>query len=426
MLKNIYLYLTKIINLLNSIITDINIKIKNIFPEKFIYIYMITFWVFLLIIGYINETRLIKFCIVLLIISIYKILHKNINNWYNYFRLNLKKETLIKIYKYKNPLLLILIIMELKLSNIIYNITKKNIQYIYKKIIYNILYYFTGFNGLKIIICKYYVILNDWKNANIYEIIFKRMYGMILSVLIFTNIIQLILLILKAISTNIFIWIYLILVIISYIMEIPNIRNIEYFRKESNFIWLILIKDKNAILINAKNQDIQILMGILGLNLSIGYILNYGNYLKYLMVSYDDKFNYNKLSYSYCYEIQNILFETEYIFTKNAKLKKVIKNQKDIALINYCEYQILLYKIILFYIWDVEKALALEIKETLLKIEKEEIDFIGESLFTYNYNINKFHEIYYKKIDSVKLNKFWDLIENRNFYEKILRKKFTK
>jgi hypothetical protein len=52
----------------------------------------------------------------------------------------------------------------------------------------------------------------------------------------------------------------------------------------------------------------------------------------------------------YCYEIQNIYFETNYIFYKNAKLKKEMLNIDDMDLINICEYNILIYKLVIFYI----------------------------------------------------------------------------
>lgn len=70
---------------------------------------------------------------------------------------------------------------------------------------------------------------------------------MVLSVLIFTNIIQLVLSILKIISINWLIWIYIFLIIISYVMNTSSIDTIEYLRKESNFIWLLyMINNKKT------------------------------------------------------------------------------------------------------------------------------------------------------------------------------------
>lgn len=137
------------------------------------------------------------------------------------------------------------------------------------------------------------------------------------------------------------------------------------------------------------------------------------------MLSWEEntKINYNKPSYMYCYEIQNILFDTEYIFDLKAKLKKIKKNKNDIDLINICEYNILLYKLRLFYIWDLE--IVLEIKETLITIKKENWDWLDDSVFIYDYNIKEFKKIYNEQIKNIKLNKFWDLIENHEFYEKM-------
>jgi hypothetical protein len=66
--------------------------------------------------------------------------------------MKVKQTTLLKAYKYKNPLIILLIKIELVMSNIMYNITKKDIKNVYIKIIYNILFHFTGFNGLKIVL----------------------------------------------------------------------------------------------------------------------------------------------------------------------------------------------------------------------------------------------------------------------------------
>lgn len=188
-------------------------------PENYKIIYMITLWIVLWLLEYVTETRLIRFCIVLFIISCYKILHKQVK------KINIKEKyipILLKIYKYKNPLILLIITLELKISYFMYNLSKKNIKMTYLNLIYNL----TALNGIKIVLYKFYKILIDWKNYTIYEIICKRIYGMIISVLIFTNIIQFVINILKVISTNWLIWIYIFLIIISYVINISSIDTI--------------------------------------------------------------------------------------------------------------------------------------------------------------------------------------------------------
>lgn len=382
-------------------------NVIKLIPEKYIYVFVITLWVILWVLNFITEQRLIRFSIIIIIIAIYKILHKQIN------KVNVKDKyfsLLLIMYKYKNPLILLILEIELKMSYFIYFLSKINIKLIYIKIIYNL----TGLNAIKIILTKFYIILLDWKTYTIYEIIFKRIYGVILSVLIFTNIIQLLLLVLKTISTSYVLWIYIFALVISYVIEPSSIRNIEYLRKESNFLWLILVKKKEKI-INIKKQDIKILLGIP----FIKDMLTYDNYFKYLLLSCTEytKINYYKPSYMYFSEIKNIFFSTDYIFNKNEKLKKNTKNKNDIDLINLCEYNILIYKLVMFYTWDIEKEL--KIKEQLTTIKKEYIDLVDRNFFTYEYNEKMFKQIYFERIQNVKLNKFWDLIENRSFYEKM-------
>ena len=396
LIKNILLWLEKIIE-----------SIQKLIPEKYKYIYIIILWVILLIQGFITEWRLIRFCIIILIIAMYKKLHKQVE------KINVKDSYipwLLKIYKYKNPLIWLILEIELKISYFMYILTKKNIKLKYIDIIYNL----TTLKALKIILTKFYIILLDWKKYTIYEILFKRIYGMILSILIFTNIIQLVLSILYKIWPNWFLWIYIFLIILSYTIKSSSIDTIEYLRKESNFLWLILIK-KNEKIINIATQDLKILLGVL----FIKDKLNYENYLKYLLLSWKEnqKLIYYKPSYMYCYEIQNIYFETNYIFYKNAKLKKEMLNIDDMDLINICEYNILIYKLVIFYIWDFEKVLS--ITETLIKIEKKNPDWLEDSWYIYEYNIRELKKIYHEKIQNVELNKFWDLIENYDFYEKM-------
>lgn len=198
--------------------------------------------------------------------------------------------------------------IELKLFYWIYYLKQKNIKIKYINIKYNILYNITGFNGIKIILNKIYTILNDWKNYNIYEIIFKRIYGMVFSILIFTNIIQLILAILNMITTNWIIWIYILLILISYIMNIPSIINIEYIRLKVNLIWTILEKEKNKIL----NSFI--------IDLRFKKKLNYENYFKYLILV-----NEENIEIEYRKPLYIFKRSTRRYICKKCKIKKTRK-----------------------------------------------------------------------------------------------------
>lgn len=69
------------------------------------------------------------------------------------------QKILLKIYKYKNLLILILIKMEIKIFYTIYNLKKEGVNPLVVKLIYNILYNMTGINGIKIILYRFYKVL---------------------------------------------------------------------------------------------------------------------------------------------------------------------------------------------------------------------------------------------------------------------------
>lgn len=136
----------------------------------------------------------------------------------------------------------------------------------------------TGINGIKIILYKFYNIFKYWISYKIYELIFQRMFGMVLSIMIFTNIIQAILEILNEIYPSYIVWIYIFLVIIPFIFNVYNISEIEFNRVCVNLLWTILrkkdIKEDSFV-----NKDIKVCIGLVG----ITNILNYDNFLIYLI-----------------------------------------------------------------------------------------------------------------------------------------------
>ena len=407
-------------------------KLDKLIPHDYRYIGIVTIWCILLFDGKITVKRLIVFFIIIIIIYIYKWLYINIWKINNY--ININQMILLKIYKYKNPLILILIKMEIKIFYIIYNLKKKSINPWLVKLIYNILYNITGINGLKIVLYKFYNILEHWISNKMYELIFQRMFGMILSIMIFTNVIQAILKILNAIYPSYIIWIYIFLVIIPYILTLYNLIDIEEKRININLLWNLLKNINqntnwyNICIINPVliNNEFTLFLGVS----HIKEVLNYNNFLIYLILKIDFNLKifieYNKPFYLYVYEIKEF-FNTDYIYTKNLKIKNLLKNNNDLDLINYCEYKILLYKLIVFYVWDIEYALG--INDSLLTIIKDGYDDIipvlpvekpqDAIMISFDYNFNQLLNIYNNKINDIKLNKFWNLIENKEFYNKM-------
>jgi hypothetical protein len=100
------------------------------------------FWLGLLVTGNITYSRLLNFIIIISIILIYKTLHKYIYNIYIIINkyINISENILLNFYRYKNPIILILIEIELNLFKLLYNIKSCNISYKYIRVISHILY----------------------------------------------------------------------------------------------------------------------------------------------------------------------------------------------------------------------------------------------------------------------------------------------
>ena len=243
------------------------------------------------------------------------------------------------------------------------------------------------------------------------------MFGMVLSVIIFTNIIQAILKILNAIYPSYILWIYIFLVIISYILTLYNLIDIENKRLKVNLIWNVL-KQKNDWL------NIYVINPVL-----INKVLNYDNFMIYLICGLNTNkwIKYDNIFLNYCFNIYDY-FDANYIYIKNLELKKGTYNTN---LLNHCEYQILLYKLKIFFLWDIENQLGL--KETLLTIEGsqdlEEININDLNIIvinldsvisiSYDYNISILKQHFYEKIKVKKVKEFFNIIKNKNFYKEM-------
>lgn len=151
--------------------------------------------------------------------------------------LNLKSDyllnLLIKVSQKTNIILYIITCIEPLLYNI--KIKNEKLKVFLIKSILGLLIPF------KLLIYYIYFIINNIKKYSFYELIWKRVYGTIVSVLIFTNIIQIIFDICKT-WLNMFILLYLILFIISY----ENRKEYKVYKLDytSEKRWLnILYKD---------------------------------------------------------------------------------------------------------------------------------------------------------------------------------------
>lgn len=120
---------------------------------------------------------------------------------------------------------------------LLYNISGYNIKIYLIKIVLSLI------TPFKLVIWYIYIVINNIKKYTLYELIWKRAYGTILSVLVFTNIIQIIL---ETCGTrlNMIIGLYIIIFILSY--EKKTLYNkviYEEFYNSKNDILNVLYKD---------------------------------------------------------------------------------------------------------------------------------------------------------------------------------------
>ena len=110
-----------------------------------------------------------------------------------------------------------------------FNLIKVINYYIKNEKIKNVLILILGnlTSPIKIVISKFYKMLNMFNSLTISEILFKRMYGLILSVLIFTNILNALIYMCNG-RINLLIYVYILLLVISIIKDLNyNYQNIQ-------------------------------------------------------------------------------------------------------------------------------------------------------------------------------------------------------
>lgn len=218
--------------------------------NKYKSIFILIGWIGLLYIGILSFDRIIKFLIILLVIYLYKYIHTLLPNFNYKLLYNILDKN---IYIFLNFLFIlsilnnIILFMYTKFELIIYDLIE---QISYSKILninkqYIILLLISIFiTSFKLILTKFYIILSLWKNLTVIQILFKRMYGLILSVLIFTNFIDFILYLCNG-WLNLFFIIYLILVILSILINL-NLINIFYVK---NLLEIIKIRKSVSIIL---------------------------------------------------------------------------------------------------------------------------------------------------------------------------------
>ena len=163
----------------------------------------------------------------------------------------------MEIYKWKNPLIIFLIYTDKLLYKIVRYISgTKFINYNF--VIYVMVKYFLMFGLLKYIVYKYYSFWNKLYNLTIIEILFKRMYGLILSILIFTDFFNNIISYLSHYGIWVYILIYYVISSICVIWELLYFYYLanKIFNVNKNFAYLIYLFNKNFEIFTKINNAI--------------------------------------------------------------------------------------------------------------------------------------------------------------------------
>jgi hypothetical protein len=180
------------------------------------------------------------------------------------------KKILIYFNILKNPIIIFIIKFEEYIFDIIYKYKKKSLIYIFY-----ILFLFI-INPIKIFFYKFYKILDLWRENKYNKIIINRMLGLILSILIFTNIIVFIKFIL---GISIWTLIYLYLLITSFLSSNFN----KHERGNLNIYLKIFVEvpisTYNLVMIRSKNSMISLILDFNDVN-EVVYYINYKNLYK--------------------------------------------------------------------------------------------------------------------------------------------------
>ena len=202
---------------------------------------IIIIWVYLYSIGSLTLNRIIIFIIVFLMIYVYSrgslliyniFLNKKVKKHVEKHKEFYLKVTYILLYLYRwiNPVIVFLAYTDKWLYRINRYITSTSLVH-YNFFIYLLMKYYVMFGLIKWIVHKYY---NFWLNLNnktIIEILFKRMYGLILSILIFTDILNNVMELLSQYSVLIYVLIYYVISTFCVIIELLNYYYYNNFQK---------------------------------------------------------------------------------------------------------------------------------------------------------------------------------------------------
>lgn len=261
---------------MSVIISIYNVLEKEYWPYRYYFLFIILCFITFKLDG-ITVSRMLRFLIICLVLILYKKM-QNYLEVRNYSNLdNVKYWMWVSIIM--NPVLYIVwkwdVHMYYKIIEFINNVIKNNkLKILIIIILWNISI------PIKLIYLRFYTTLNMIKKINFYEFMFNRIYGFIISVLIFSDIIKYLLWVTGG-YLNLIICIYIIL----YIINVTYTLYYHFFKKLKNILWLKKFK-KTVIYKNLKKSinfsiNIQIFK-----NLTIYKIIfDYSNILKNIEIN---------------------------------------------------------------------------------------------------------------------------------------------
>ena len=370
----------QIFNMLSNILTLIQYRYNNKWNLLFIAILIILYNY-----GFVTEYRILIFSIIILWICLYKILLKKIKELdilYN--------ESLLYVILWIDYCKLIWLNMLIFFSIEIYEL---NFFYKNNKIIKNGILMFENvtINPLKILLYKFYYVLNIWNDTPILEIFFKRIYGSLLGILIFSNIIGYIWYLLN------YSWlkVYIILIVINLVDEIvkkQKFKDYKVYKYLEYITFLNLNKDLFKIIELRSNASILVVyiqksfkksnLGIkknkiktFAFNMYLYFYFKFENVRIIKLKNNLKEYKFNRLRinrnnnfktyFDYFYfdvvtlleDYLQLLSQLEYVkikLKKDTDFKATISDAELIKIKELENFILLVIKLLLYYLWDFE------------------------------------------------------------------------
>ena len=410
-------------------------KYKISINKKYIfYLIKILYFLFFIMLyynNYITNDRIYSFLLILILILIYtriiRYVKKNeTQNFVNKF--NIEKYLIFS--KYKNIVLYLISFFEINLynsiiwlNNVLYLYFKQYISLILYKIITQLL-----IKPIKLLFYFYYKVIVRWSSMSIIELLFRRIEGLIFSVLIFSN---LYMFILNQITGFEFLFLYIILIILNLIIEYYNGEikifkikfNINYdynsllrLRYQVSIINILILKclEKEKIKVNKRFIN---LIHNWFIEDSFVSSINYFQFEvvnNWSLMKLDLKNKPTLVLYYWLHKIydSNLLFsnllDNKYYLLKhkNLRILELIKS------LYKCDE--LKVKLLIYLLWDIEEYYGIDSFDHYKSHINMDLAYLNITNI-----LNDFKYLSTKKINNTKnYNNFYDLQSNSVFFNK--------